>query len=64
MVRTINFNSEFQLLNNKAIVTIPRKDNFYYEQFERILITNNIFYNDVVDIFLIKDFNKEPSTYK
>ncbi|KAK4447713.1 hypothetical protein QBC34DRAFT_302890, partial [Podospora aff. communis PSN243] len=60
MSRTIASNN--QLPYNKISIEIPRKDNEYYNQFERILNINNC--NDVVDIFLIKDTNKEPSTYK
>ena len=43
------------------VVEIPRKSDEYYTQYQRILI--NLITNNV-NIFYIKDTQKEPSTYK
>jgi len=43
------------------VVEIPRKNDKYYNQYQRILI--NLITNNV-NIFYIKDTQKEPSTYK
>jgi len=44
-----------------VVVEIPRKSDEYYTQYQRILI--NLITNNV-NIFYIKDTQKEPSTYK
>ena len=43
------------------MVKIPRKSHEYYNQYQKILI--NLITNNV-NIFYIKDIQKEPSTYK
>jgi len=44
-----------------VVVEIPRKSDEYYNQYQRILI--NLITNNV-NIFYIKDTQKEPSTYQ
>jgi len=57
----INSSQDIALSPPQVVVEIPRKSDEYYNQYQRILI--NLITNNV-NIFYIKDTQKEPSTYK
>jgi len=59
--RRINSSQDIALSPPQVVVEIPRKSDKYYNQYQRILI--NLITNNV-NIFYIKDTQKEPSTYK
>lgn len=61
--QTARIDSADNITNNNSNITvdIPRKEDNYYKEFQ-VISSSQI--NHITDIFLIKDSNGEPNTYK